>query len=96
MMRSYSLLPDVTVSADGVVVITTYRQLALMSMYGWLNFKLGADIYIPSSMGKLTYVDSFYGNFEENGYRIYSGSGVTYNIFTTTAGSIVTAYRQNV
>ena len=95
MMRSYTLLPDGAAPVDGVVVITSYRQLALMSMYGWLNFRLGADIYIPSSLGSLVYADSFYGNYEENGYRIYTGSGTTYNIFMTTAGSPVTAYRQD-
>lgn len=96
MMRSYTLLPDGVAPADGVVVITSYRQLALMSMYGWLNFRLGADIYIPSSIGAVVYADSFYGNYEENGYRIYTGSGATYNLFMTTAGSTVTVYRQDV
>ena len=52
--------------------IKNYRQLAIMEMYSWADFTLGADICLPRSYGNGVHAGEFtYQAINENGKKIY-------------------------
>ncbi len=78
LMRNFSLLPN----AEDNLSIGNYRQLALLSAYGWLDATLISDIYIPyETTTAYMLVDSYYGNFDANGKQITSMRPTTYRLF---------------
>ena len=57
------------------------RQIALMYAYGWLNFNLINDVYIPNSLAKGAKEDNFYGTFTKvEDAEIYAVTDATYNL----------------
>ena len=80
MMRNLIHLPYADLD-DGVIDISNYRQLALMYAYGWLNFNLLNEFYIPSSLATGTKEDNFYGTFTKaEDAEIYAPTTETYNL----------------
>lgn len=79
LMRNFSLLPN---TSDNLT-IGNYRQLALLSAYGWLDATLISDIYIPyETTTAYMLIDSYYGNFTAaNGKQISSMRPTVYRLF---------------
>lgn len=78
LMRNFALLPN----ASDNLTIGNYRQLALLSAYGWLDATLISDIYIPyETTTAYMLIDSYYGNFTANGKQISSMRPTTYRLF---------------
>ncbi|MBR2349383.1 MAG: hypothetical protein IKA77_02035 [Clostridia bacterium] len=81
LMRDYIYLPNGELASDYVVDISNYRQIALIYAYGWLDYNLIADVYIPNSLATGTREDSFYGEFSaEQDFSIYAMSELAYNL----------------
>lgn len=59
--------------------ISNYRQLAIMEMYSWATYTLGADIELPYSYGSAVHAGEFaYAAIDENGKKIYSSAAGTF------------------
>lgn len=87
MMRNFIHLPGATIPNSGVIEISYYRQLSLISAYGWLNYKLTNDVYIPGSLVTGTQEEHFYGTFtKEDHVNIYAVTDATYNLMLIVAG----------
>ena len=87
MMRNFIHLPGATIPNSGVIEISYYRQLSLISAYGWLNYNLTNDVYIPSSLVTGTQEEHFYGTFtKEDHVNIYAVTDATYNLMLIVAG----------
>ncbi|MBO5776029.1 MAG: hypothetical protein J6R35_01505, partial [Clostridia bacterium] len=79
LMRDYIYLPGAKLPNDCVINISNYRQIALIYAYGWLDYNLIADVYIPNSLATGTREESFYGEFtKEQDYTIYAMGETAY------------------
>ena len=80
-MRSFIHLPNASDSGESVD-ISYYRQLALIHAYGWLNYNLIGDIYIPNTKVEGAVEDSFYGVFTKSNqyYGIYAVADAGYSL----------------
>ncbi|MBR2480118.1 MAG: hypothetical protein IKB56_02310, partial [Clostridia bacterium] len=89
MMRNFIYLPhlpDATIPNIGVIDISNHRQLSLILAYGWLNYNLLGDIYIPKSLANGTEEDHFYGTFtKEDHMKIFTDTNITYNLTIVVA-----------
>ena len=66
-------------SVQAAYTINNYRQLAIIEMYGWATYTLGADIELPFSYGNGVHAgESVYTAIDENGKKIYSSAAGTY------------------
>lgn len=92
LMRNFTLLPN----ESDTLPIGNYRQLILLSAYGWLDAILVNDIYIPYDI-TVAYmlIDSYYGEFTLNGKQISSIRPTTYRMFILEASSeYITVYSE--
>ena len=66
-------------SVQDSYTIYNYRQLAIVEMYGWATYTLGADIELPFSYGNGVHAgESVYTAIDENGKKIYSSAAGRY------------------
>ena len=63
MMRQFIYLPENALAEGNVINIRYYRQISLMRAYGWMDFCLLDNIYIPESLSTGTIEDHYYGTF---------------------------------
>lgn len=96
MMRNFSLLPNELKESDNLI-IGNYRQLALLSAYGWLDATLISDIYIPyETTTAYMLIDSYYGNFTANGKQISSMRPTMYRLFILqSSNDYIVVYADN-
>lgn len=92
LMRNFTLLPN----ESDILSIGNYRQLILLSAYGWLDATLVSDIYIPYDITVAhMLIDSYYGVFKLNGKQISSIRPTTYRMFILEASSeFITVYSE--
>ena len=63
----------------GAYTIYNYRQLAIMEMYSWATYTLGADIELPYSYGNGVHAGEYvYSAVTTGGYHIYSSASGTF------------------
>jgi len=94
VMKMYLLPSGIDGTASKPIVITNYRQIVLLSLYGWANFRLANDVYYPASYQLTTYRESFYGTFTVlNDARIFFNKPSDMPLFT--AGNITVYYYDN-
>ena len=84
VMKSY-YVGEIDTTEEGFeeYTIYSYRQLAIMEMYSWATYTLGADIYLPYSYGNAVHAGEFaYGTIGgvtgENAKKIYSSAAGTF------------------
>lgn len=92
LMKNFTLLPN----ESDTLSIGNYRQLILLSAYGWLDATLVSDIYIPYDITVAhMLIDSYYGVFKLNGKQISSIRPTTYRMFILEASSeFITVYSE--
>jgi len=95
MMRKFIHLPKDALAEGNVINIRYYRQISLMRAYGWMDYCIIDNIYIPESLSTGTIEDHYYGTFTKkaDNLEIYAVTNEAYYLMLEINEQVIIVQR---